>query len=189
MATHRHTRPDAKLAHLPAEIRDALFAKLTEPQDDRVASDYPHGRPWTLDEARDWLLRTHGVACSLTTISDFRSRENLRRELARTDDEVKELQEWLLAQGAGLDARTVMEIGNLVFINRATRDGDIASYKAICQLILKKEENQIDREKWDEAKADKERLRELEGKARTLKAAGGLSAETLELLEKELKLL
>lgn len=136
MAQHKQTRPDAKLAHLPAEIREDLYLRLTEPQDDRIGGDYPHGRPWTLDEARDWLLRTHRVACSLSTISDFRSREANFRALREANDAVRSLQtEWI--EGGMLSAEDAMEAANLIFIDQATKAGDVKSYKAICDIMLR----------------------------------------------------
>ena len=136
MATHRHTRPDAKLAHLPAEIRDDLFAKLTEPQDDRAAVDFPHGRPWTLAEAQEWLAAKHGVTCVLTTISEFRSREATLRDLRRANDEVAELQQEWVTSGM-MSAEDAMEAANLIFIHKATREGDVKGYKAVCDIMLR----------------------------------------------------
>lgn len=182
-------RADAKLKNLPEEIRADLYARVTEPQDDRICEEHPLGRPWTLDEARDWLLRTHEVSAGMTALSEWRAWEKMRRELQRTESEVRELQDYLAANAEGLSAEDVMEIGNLMFINRSTRDGDAKTYKAIADIILRRGALAIDRRKIALLEEKAARLEAAEEKAKELKAGGGLSPETLEVIEKQLKLL
>lgn len=149
-------RSDAKLKNLPEAVRDELYAKLSEPQDDRVCAEYPLGRPWTLDEGRDWLLRTHQVQAGLTAISDWRTWERVRRDIRQTDAEVSELEAWLMNRLPGMTTAEVMDVGNLLFIHRATKDGDFKTFKGAADLILRRDAATRDLEKL--RAADKSRI-------------------------------
>jgi len=69
------------------------------------------------------------------------------------------------------------------------QDGNIKAFVALEKLRIQERQVNQDERKLKMLESKAARLDAMEAKAREIKQAGGLSAETLEMLEKQLKLL
>lgn len=187
MPPPKKTRADARLDNLPAEIQDELYRRLTENQEEHIEKAYLWGRPDTLEEARDWLQANHNFKTAVSSLSGWRANRRLREDLAATDDEVRALQDWLRVNATDLSSEDILEVGNLLFANRALKENDIASYKAVADLILRRQTGTRDdrkiavmEAKLEDARTAKAQLTDSVARA---KQAGGLTAETLAQIE------
>lgn len=169
-------RSDSKLDALPkgrvADLRDGLLGD------------------WSYEAALAWLESECGVRSSLAALSAFFKRHcapviQERRQLAVLKAEA-------IGADAGLvdwDAASIERLRQMVFEFMANPNADLEATERMFRLLLKSRDQEVDRRKLALLEKKADRLDEIEAKARAITAGGGLSAETLEVIEKQLKLL
>jgi hypothetical protein len=169
-------RSDSKLDALPkarvAELRDGLLGG------------------WSYEAALAWLHGECGIKSSLAALSAFFKRHCTpvikdRRQLASLRAEA-------IGGDAGLtdwDAASIERLRQMVFEFMANPNADLEATERMFRLLLKSRDQEVDRRKLALLETKAKRLDALEAKAREITAGGGLSAETLEVIEKQLKLL
>jgi hypothetical protein len=172
----RKPRSDSKLDTLPEsrvlELRDGLLGG------------------WRYDDALSWLATECGVSSSLSALSQFFKRHCApvlkdRRKIAALKAEV------LIEESGRTDwtAATVEMVKQTAFEMMSAPDFDPKTVERFLKVMLKDKTLDLDARKVSLLEAKANRLDALEAKAKEMKAGGGLSAETLEVIEKQLKLL
>lgn len=169
-------RSDSKLDTLPEsrvlELRDGLLGG------------------WSYEAALSWLATECGVQSSMAALSAFYKRHCKpiflqRRQLAALKAEV-------IAEECGKtdwDSASIESLRQMVFEFMAEPGRKIDDIEKLFRLLLKSRDQETDRRKLAIIERKAQRLDELEAKAREITSGGGLSAETLEVIEKQLKLL
>jgi nicotinic acid mononucleotide adenylyltransferase len=94
-----------------------------------------------------------------------------------------------LATDPNITPADLSRIGQMVFTAETIEDGNVKAYVELVKLQLQAAKQDIEMRKLKMLEAKAARLDEMEAKAKELKQGGGLSAETLEMLEKQLKIL
>lgn len=173
---NRKPRSDSKLDSLPEsrvmELRDGLLSG------------------WSYEDARSWLSTECVICCSLSALSSFFKRHcapvlKERRQLAALKAEA-------IAEDAGTtdwDSASIERLRQMVFEFMANPNANIDNTEKLFRLLLKSRDQETDRRKLALLESKAKRLDELEAKARQITTHGGLSPETLEVIEKQLKLL
>jgi hypothetical protein len=175
----KEIRADAKLKNLPPEILEELW-RYRNPEED--------GRKLTYVEVLAELQSAHGISSSLGALSEFYSWLRLERRMQAARNRAEQART-LLAQDPAATPEAIARVGQMTFTAEMVQDGNVKAFVSLEKLrILERQINQDERRlALLETKA--RRMDELEAKAKEIKQAGGLSAETLEMLEKQLKLL
>lgn len=175
----KEIRADAKLKNLPAEALETMW---------RFRNPEEGGEKMTLEAIAVAVPDEFGFECSISTLSEFYKwlRMKRRMEAATLRAEQARLS---LASDPNMTPADLSRIGQMVFTAETIEDGNVKAYVELVKLQLQaaKQDLELRKLKMLEAKAD--RLDALEAKAREITSGGGLSAETLEVIEKQLKLL
>jgi len=145
---------------------------------------------WTYEAALAWLESECGTKSSLAALSAFFKRNcapviRERRQLAALKAEA-------IGGEAGLtdwDAASIERLRQMVFEFMANPKADLEATERMFRLLLKSRDQEVDRRKLALLETKAKRLDALEAKAKEITAGGGLSAETLDVIEKQLKLL
>lgn len=176
-STPRKPRADSKLDALPTE-------KLAE----LIQGMACH---WSYEQVRDWLKVECGVSISISALTPFYRRH--------VEPVLRERKEWALLEAGVLakkakdtgvfDDATVSEFKEMAFKQLADPDSDREESRKMMETVLKVNADLREERKLAMLEAKAKRLDALEAKAREIRAEGGLSIETLEMLEKQLKLL
>lgn len=175
----KETRADAKLKNLPREILEELW-RYRYPEED--------GTKLTYVEVLAVLQEKHGIVSSLGALSEFYAWLRLKVRMENAASRATQVR-MELAKDSSITPDDLERIAQTVFTSEALDGQDLKGYVALATLRLNKQRvNQDERKlKMLEAKAD--RMDAIEAKAKEIKQAGGLSAETLDMLEKQLKIL
>jgi hypothetical protein len=169
----KKARGDAKLKTLPAPVQAELF--------EQCKPGYA--------QARDWLLAEHGVKTSTGALSNFYGWYPF--SLSATANYVQQFEPELkrITETAG-EAEKLSQLSQFGFELMAMRAQDLEGYATLKKIRLKEREIALNQE------ALKLKVRQYEQKieaARTslekAKGKGGVSPETLKLIEEQLKLL
>lgn len=169
-------RGDAKLKTLPDALQERFFQEL---------------RTTSIEKALAWLSTNHGVESSPAAASEFfrwyprtgwlKRSASFAEELQATLRKLPELQ---------VTAEQASAVAQVAFEMQAAQDRDASLFLALNKGKIKRAELQL------KAEAQALRLRQYEDKIRTAreslekaKAKGGISKETIELIEQQLKLL
>lgn len=201
MASKREPRVDAKLKRAHKDLQRELW-ELRNPPD-------PDQKPLSFDALQVEVPRIFGFTASAGALSDWLAWYGLneRMELA----EARMLQAKIqLAKDPSLSPKALSEAGRVIFMAEALANKDRKGFASVetleqgreklkqGQQKLKQNEkrlSQTDRSLEHDARRivilerKAARFDEMEAKAKELKKGGGLTAEMLELLEKQLKLL
>lgn len=193
-------RPEAKIKTLEEETQDTLWQLLNVAMDGRE-------KPMTYEEARGWLLADHGVSTSNAALSDWYSWYGLRLRRERRKSVVEQASAELAEKDPSKTREELQIFAEALFTSEAIEDRDPKAFAEIWRASEKaltrkqaKEQAELDRAIRERALALDERklaileakaarLDMMEAKAKELRSGGGLTPETLELLEKQLKLL
>lgn len=176
-AKTRKARGDSKLDALPpAQLAELVQGLLCG---------------WTYTAAIDWLHVECGVSVSLSAFTPFYSRHVEpvlveRKKFAALS--AKTLAK-LAKESEAFDAAAIGELKEYAY--RLIRDpnSDPEEARKWMETLIKAQAGQRDTRKLAMLEAKAARMDALEAKAKEIKAGGGLSAETLEVIEKQLKLL
>ena len=175
----KEIRADAKLKNLPPEMLETLW-RLRNPEED--------GKKLTFVEVLAWLKEEQGIESSMGALSEFYSwlRLKLRIESAAQRANQVRMQ---LAKDSSITPDDLERIAQTVFTAETIEGGDVEAFVKLATLNLNKRRVDQDERKLKLLESKAARMDELEAKAKELKQAGGLSAETLDMLEKQLKIL
>ncbi len=122
----RKTDPRAKLKTLPEDTQAALWQWLGE---DRTRK---------LEDAAAWLYSEHDVRTDFRRLSEWRLWYARKLEIEEAQSEAAEIEEALKRSGR-YNARQLEELGNVIFLNRATKTGDAATFKLAAQVMQGRE--------------------------------------------------
>lgn len=196
----KKVRPEAKIKTLAEEVQATLWELLTTAMEGK-------DKPMTYVEARAWLLADHGVETSNAALSDWYSWYGLRLRTERKKAVIEQAQMDLAKADPTKTLEELQAFGQVLFTVGSIETQDAKVFTAVYRASEKaatrrqaKEQAEADRELRKEAlsldarklallEEKAKRLDELESKAKELRSGGGLTPETLEMLEKQLKLL
>lgn len=177
----RKTHANAKIKNLAEGDQETLWL-LLHPTDSTVPA-------YTLEAALVHLQEEHGVECALSTLSEWHSWYALRRRMENAQARADQAKlEWL-RENPTASPDELEKLGQMVFTAESIEGGNIKGFVALMRERSRRKALDIDAAKLAILQRKADRLDELEAKAKEIKTGGGLSAETLELLEKQLKLL
>ena len=166
------------MKNLPAEMLETMW-RLRNPEED--------GKKSTFVEVLAWL-KEQGIDSSLGALSEFYSWLKLKRRIESAAERATQVR-MELAKDSTINPDDLERIAQTVFTAETIEGGDVESYVKLATLNLNRRRVDQDERKLKLLEAKAARLDELEAKAKELKQGGGLSAETLEMLEKQLKIL
>jgi hypothetical protein len=174
----KEIRADAKLKNLSEDVLDVLW-RFRNPEDD--------GEKLTLEAVLVELKKDHGIEVSLSTLSEFYKWLRFKRRMEsgrRITDQVMEQ----MRRDPSMTVQQMHDAAQFVFTNATMDDDDPKTYIALAKLRLDAEKlkNEQRRIKLleDNAASAKEKLESL-----VTNNKGGLTAETLKLIEEAAGLL
>lgn len=169
----------AKLLNRSQEERDILW---------RFRNPEEGGTKLTFEAILAEIPRLFGISSSLGALHYFYQEERQIRDMQEAREFSKRAELEML-KDPSVTPEAAAKWGQFVFTTRVARDGNIKGFVALEKNRAIHRQIDLDQEKFALIKAKAARLDELEAKAKELKAGGGLSAETLEMLEKQLRIL
>lgn len=174
----KEIRTDAKLKRLPARVLEELW-RFRNPEEDGQALTYVE----ILAE-----LKGRGIESSLGALSEFYSWLRLKRRIDHATERAMQSR-MELAKDSSVTPEDLERVAQCVFTAETIEGGDVKAFVALATLRLKQKQVMLDERRLKMLEAKAARYDEIEAKAREIKAGGGLSDETLDMLEKQLKLL
>lgn len=181
-------RSDAKLKTLPEDIQAEMWRMRTTPVDAEGMTCAPgEGSAMSQAEVREWLAATHGVSSSAGAFSGWESWYATQRLVGNTKQQTLDLMEAMATRFPGVSEADLMRQGQVWFSLKSLENGDAKLFEKLFRLHLQVQELEISQRK----------IALLEEKARfadeVKKAAenreGGLTAEDMAEIERELKLM
>jgi hypothetical protein len=177
----RKVNAHAKVKNLPEGDQETLWL-LMHPTDSTVP-------PYTLEAALVHLQEEHGIECALSTLSEWHSWYALRKRMENAQARADQAKlEWL-RENPDASPDELERLGQMVFTAESIEAGNIKGFVALMRERSKRKALEIDAAKLAILQRKADRLDELEAKAKEIKQGGGLTPETLEVMEKQLKLL
>ena len=173
-------KSNAKLKNLPPEALEDMW-RFRHPEDGGKVLPYEEilvALPGMFD----------GLTSSLGALSEFYSWLTLKRRIDAAAERAAQVR-LELAKDSSITPDDVERIAQTIFTSETMESGDIKSFVALATLRLNRQRVDQDERRLVLLESKAARLDELEAKAKVLKAGGGLSAETLEMLEKQLRIL
>lgn len=122
----RKINPGAQLKTLPAETQEALWTWLHEDQTRK------------LRDAVAWLYSEHDVRTDFRRLSEWRLWFARKLEIEAAQSEASEIEEALKRSGT-FSARQLEELGNVIFLNRATKTGDSGAFAKVAAVVQGRE--------------------------------------------------
>lgn len=172
-------RIDAKLKNLPPQALEDLW-RFRNPEEGGTKLSY--------EEILVEIPLRFGITSSLGALSEFYSWLSLRKRMENASLRAEQVKIELAKDGT-LDAADIERAAQVVFTSETLESGNIKAFVALAKLRLAQKQADQDERRLAMLEAKAERMDAMEAKAKEIKAGGGMSAETLELLEKQLKLL
>jgi hypothetical protein len=173
----RKARGDSKLDNLPEAAREELVQGILT--------------GWSYEAARQWVMESCGVSVSFSAFTPFYGRHvapvlKERKQFAALSAQTLAK---LATESEAFDAAAIGELKEYAY--RLIRDPNSKPEEARkwMETLIKAQAGQRDSRKLAMLEAKADRMDALEAKAREITQGGGLSAETLEVIEKQLKLL
>jgi hypothetical protein len=120
------TRTDAKLKTLPADVQAALW------------SFFEADAKRKLEDAVPWLKSEHDVATDFRRVSEWRLWYARKLEIESAQSEAEEIKEALALAGQ-YSAKQLEQVGNLIFLNRATKEGDAKVFAQVANVLQGRE--------------------------------------------------
>lgn len=175
----KEIRADAKLKNLPPDALEALWL-MRYPGED--------GEKLTLEAIAAGMPGQFGFSCSVSSLSEFYKWLRLKRRMEAATLRAEQAR-LSLASDPNMTPADLSRVGQMVFTAETIEDGNIKAYVELVKLQLQAAKQDIEIRKLKMLETKAARLDALEAKAHELKQGGGLSAETLEMLEKQLRIL
>ena len=179
MDTDKEIRADAKLKNLHAEALEDLW---------RFRNPEEGGEKLTLEAVAVQVQDLYGFTCSLSSLSEFYKWLRLRKRMENAAERASQAR-YALAQDPNMTPDMLARVGQMVFTAETIEDGNVKAYVELVKLQLQAAKQDLELRKLAILEAKAAALDALQAKAKEIKAGGGLSAETLEVIEKQLKLL
>ena len=129
-----------------------------------------------------------GFSCSLSSLSEFYKWLRLKRRMESAAERSSQAR-LALASDPGMTPELLARVGQMVFTAETIEDGNVKAYVELVKLQLQAAKQEMELRKLKILESKAAALDALQAKAKEIKAGGGLSAETLEVIEKQLKLL
>ncbi|GAA5482065.1 hypothetical protein [Haloferula sargassicola] len=181
------SRIDAKLKRAPRDQQLELW-RLRNPLD-------PETKPLSLEELQLEVPRICGFTASVNTLWRWEQWFALELEWEEAIEEADQLVERLIKDPA-VDPAKAKRAAQLLFTHRAMKQDDGDLFVKLSTLDLKREAQEtaqgrldLDRERFEEMKREVEKKEAAKKSLEERKAAGGLSDEALELIERTLGML
>lgn len=173
-------RADSKLKNLADADQEDLWT-LLHPSDSTV-------EPCTLEAVSAYAKTTYGFAPALSSLSEWHSWYGLKRRMEAAAERATQVR-MELAKDSSITPDDLERIAQTIFTAETLEDKDIKNYVALATLRLKGRQIDHDERRIKILETKAKRLDDLEAKAKEIRSAGGLTAEMLDMLEKQLKLL
>ncbi len=122
----RKIDPRAKLKTLDADIQSALWDWLME------------DTSRTLADAVTWIYSKHDIRTDFRRLSEWRAWYARKLEIETAESEAAEIEEALKRSGQ-YNAAQLEALGNIIFLNRATKTGDAKTFTAVAQVLQGRE--------------------------------------------------
>ena len=122
----RKTHPNAKLKTLSEETQSALWEFFAEDASRKLSDAVP------------WLKSEWDVVTNVQRLSEWRGWYARKVSLEEAQSEASEIEE-MLARSGKYDAKQLEELGNVIFLNRATKLGDAAMFRAVASVVQNRE--------------------------------------------------
>lgn len=141
------------------------------------------------EDVLDWLAEECGVSSTLSSLSTFYKRHcapliSERRQFAAAKSEA--FGDAMAADPVNWDPKIIEKVKQFTFEFLDNPDADVKELTTLVDAIGRANQRQLDREKFEEALRKNDAARkDLEQK----KAAGGLSDDAMELIERQLGML
>ena len=175
----KEIRADAKLKNLPPQALEDLW-RFRNPEED--------GEKLTLEAVCVQVQDLFGFSCSLSSLSEFYKWLRLKKRMESAAERASQAR-LALAQDPNMTPEMLARVGQMVFTAETIEDGNVKAYVELVKLQLQAAKQDMELRKLKLVEAKAAQLDELQAKAKEIKQGGGLSAETLEMLEKQLKIL
>jgi len=176
----QESRSNAKLKSLPRSVRDLMW-QMRNPQEEGE-------KKFSYVEILAWLQAEHGVESSMGALTPYFAWERLARRMEEAKSRAEQAREEM-ARDPHATPEAIANVGQMVFTAEMVDEGNVKAFVELEKLRMQNKQLDLDLQKFALVKAKADRLDALEAKAKELKQGGGLSAETLEMLEKQLKIL
>ena len=176
---YKEVYANSKLKNLPETVLEEMW-RFRYPEED--------GKKLTFVEILAELQSKHGVSSSLAALSEFYSWMRMKRRMDSARQRAEQAR-MMLAQDPGATPEAIARVGQMTFTAEMVEDGNVKAFVELEKLRMQARQLDLDHAKFAIIKAKADRLDALENKAKELKQGGGLSAETLDMLEKQLKIL
>jgi hypothetical protein len=167
----RKTRADAKLKALPEE---------------RQAEIVEYALTHTQVNTCEWL-RQGGLSVNIKTLREFLCFQQIQQQMALNECTVKTMIGELAKKQPTQTPEQLEQIGQAFFTKMAMEQKDQRGWFLTQELALKKGKLELDWQKYRDQV--EERRAAMERTLQAAKSSGGLTPETLEKIERELKLL
>jgi hypothetical protein len=188
MNMDKEIRADAKLKNLPPAVLDELWRMRHPVEEQADAEEGEEPKVFKYVEILVWLKETHGVDSSLGALSGFYAWLRMERRFRRAEEVADQVRQELV-KGNTYTAEDIEREAQRVFTAEALEFGDVKAFVALAKLRLENRRLDQDERRLVMLEEKERRLDAMESKAKELKNRGGLTAETLAILEKELNLL
>lgn len=176
----RDPRADAKLKTLPEESQEALWSLLQATPDKPAMS---------MEQVQAEVPLRHGFTVGMTALYEWKSWYGMRRRMEAAKARAAQATAEYAAENPLATSDDLERVGQMVFTAEAVEGGNVKAYVALAKLRLDQKRIAQDERRIALLEAKARRLDELEAKAQAVRGRGGLSKETLDVLEKELNLL
>lgn len=130
----RKHRADSNLKTLPEELQEEIISRL-------------NAKGGSYKRIAEWLRAEMDVETSIGALSEFYSWRSLRAQVRETESDTQALQEALSASEFGLSSAQIQELGNLMFITKATKQADSKTFVAMAKLLIQKQKLEVDSRK------------------------------------------
>jgi len=175
----KEIRSDAKLKNLPEEALEELWL-MRNPGED--------GEKLPLEAIAVEVPLRWGFTCSVSTLSEFFKWLRLKKRMEAATHRAEQAR-LALASDPNITPADLSRIGQMVFTAETIEDGNVKAYVELVKLQLQAAKQDLELRKLKILETKAARMDAIEAKAKEITAGGGLSAETLEVIEKQLKLL
>lgn len=174
---------------------DAVLRNLPEV----VHADLVHGlvvERWGYKEAREWLKKEHGVTTSIGALGAFWGSDCLTFKLSRARSAAASVKESLAKARPDFDTATIGLISQRAFELMAEPDADAGALAKLVGAIndahrvdIKREELGLSRRRVALLEEKAEAMRKVLERATSEAKSGGITAATLEEMERKAKIL
>jgi hypothetical protein len=175
----KETRIDATLKNLPPAALEELWLMRHPGEDDEKLS---------LAAIQAEIPLRYGFTVSASTLSEFYKWLRLKKRMEAATHRAEQAR-YALAKDPNMTPADLSRVGQMVFTAETIEDGNVKAYVELVKLQLQAAKQDLELRKLKMLEAKAARMDALEAKAKELTSGGGLSAETLDVIEKQLKLL